>query len=131
MANVGSWGSIVFEVSREKQFSFNNLSKTVESRWNEHEIIGKKQKSEFNGQDLDAGKLDIVLDVTMGFSPMTMLAKLEKAVASGEVNYLVIGKNKIGSGKWKITKLSEDYKTIYANGAIAKIELSLDIKEYR
>ena len=131
MAKVGSWGNIVFEVSRKKLFSFSNLSKTVESRWNEHEIIGKKPKSEFNGPELDAGQLDIVLDVNYGISPMKMLAKLEKAVANGTVNYLVIGKNKIGSGKWKITKISEDYKTIYANGAIAKIELSLDIKEYR
>lgn len=131
MAKVGSWGNIVFEVSRKKLFSFSNLSKTVESRWNEHEIIGKKPKSEFNGPELDAGQLDIVLDVNYGISPMKMLAKLEKAVANGNVNYLVIGKNKIGSGKWKITKISEDYKTIYANGAIAKIELSLDIKEYR
>jgi hypothetical protein len=131
MAKVGSWGKIVFEVSREKQFSFNNLSKTVSSRWNEHERIGKKPKSEFNGPDLDEGNLDIILDATLGIKPMKTLSDLEKAVAAGEVNYLVIGKNKIGSGMWKITKMSEDYKIIYAGGEVAKIELSLDLKEYR
>ncbi len=131
MSKVGSWGNIVFEVSRDKLFSFNNLSRSVEARWNEHEIIGKKEKSEFAGPGLDNGTLEIVLDAQLGIKPITELNKLENAVTKGTVNYLIIGKNKIGSGKWKITKISEEYDKIYADGAISKIKLTIDIKEYR
>ena len=62
---------------------------------------------------------------------MDTLNKIEKAVEKGTANYLIIGKNKIGSGKWIITKISEEFDKIYANGAISKIKLTIDIKEYR
>lgn len=131
MSKVGSWGKIVFEVSRAKLLSFNNFSRSVETRWNEHEIIGKKPKSEFAGPGLDNGSLEIVLDAQLGIKPMDTLNKIEKAVEKGTANYLIIGKNKIGSGKWIITKISEEFDKIYANGAISKIKLIIDIKEYR
>jgi phage protein U len=130
VAKIGSWGSCVFEVSRKKVLSFNNLSKTVENRWNDHEIIGRKPKTEFNGVSLGTGSLDIVLDASLGVKPMNVLKTLEKAVEKGTANYLVIGKNKIGNCKWVINSLSEEYDTIYSNGAIAKISLTINIKEY-
>lgn len=132
MAQVGNWGkTIVFSVSRKKKFSFNNLTKNKEARWSEHQIIGKKAKLEFLGPGVDTIQFDVVLDVNLGIKPMKVLKTIEKAVENGTANYMFIGKNRIGSNKWCIEKVTENYRNILPNGSISRIELTISFKEYR
>lgn len=132
MANIGSWGKkLVFEVNSKKKLSPTSFQRSSSSRWSDHEIIGKKAKSEFLGPGMEQIQLEIILDVSLGIKPRKMLESLENANDKGEVNNLIINNKKIGSNKWAIDSISEDWQICGANGELTKAKLSLTLREYR
>lgn len=131
MAQIGNLGKlIVFEVSSDKVLTFRNMNRTVSGRWANHDIIGKKPKSEFLGPGQGSGSLTIFLSANHGVRPRSTIEKIEKAVENGTPFSFVIGGKKVGSNKWVITNMSETWDEIIMDGVLVSASLTLTLAEY-
>lgn len=131
MGKIGNFGKlIVFETSDARILNFNNFQKTVSGRWGTHDRIGKKPQSEFLGAGLSGVTFDISLNAQHGVRPRNTIVALERAVESGQAEYLVIGGAKVGSKRWKITQMTETWNTIMAHGELQTAMVTLTLEEY-
>lgn len=130
MGKIGSFGDIVFEVSEKKTQTFKDFERSGSARWDEHEIIGHKPKSEFGGPGLEEISFTILLKVELGINPSKQLEKLRKMRDSGKAAPFIIGGKPISQNYWVITELSESYKVVDAKGNILVAEVNVDLKEY-
>lgn len=129
---IGNWGKIIkFEVTSKKMLTFSDFKRTVSGRWNEHPIIGEKTKTEFAGTDAGNVSMEITLSAEQGVNPRAILDKLEKAVESGNVDYLYIGGKKVGTGKMVLESVSETWDEIWKQGELVRARATLVFKEYR
>ena len=131
MGVIGSFGPyITFEVSDEKIFTFSNMKREVSARWNTHNGILCEKTSEFEGPDLTSMTFDIKMSAAHAINPRVMLEALEYEIKAGEVEMLVIGGKMVGSGYYKITKMSEAWDTIFMHGELYECTVSITIEEY-
>ena len=129
---IGSWGkSVVFETSDKKILTPSSFEYSSTARWNSHEIIGQSPKGEFIGPGSGKVVIDIILDATLGVKPASVIKTLRKARDNGTVEYLKIGKAKIGNYKWAITDMSEKWDVVYDGGELARATLNITFSEYR
>lgn len=130
MAKIGSYGDIVFEVSPKKVQTFNDFQRSSSSRWNEHEIIQKKPKSEFNGPGLEEISLTIKLSAFLGVNPSNQLEKLRKMNYTGKVASFILGGRPISQNYWSIQRMDESNHVFDNKGNILSVDVSLNLKEY-
>ena len=132
--NIGSFGGIIFQVSLSKDIikmlTMNNAKQDVSGEWSNHSVIGGKSKSEFIAPGLRSFDFDIIIDAQYGYKPHSVMKKLNKMVEKGKVSKLMIGTHKIGSGKWKLEKVSEEFGLIYQNGKLLRAKATLSLSEY-
>lgn len=127
---LGNLGSIIkFEVSSNKILTFSDLSRKTSAKWEEHDIIGNKPRSEFLGANLDEITFNITVSAEHGVKPMTTINNIRNAISKGTTLPLVVGANKIGS-KWKITDMSETWDTVMSGGELARATCSITLSEY-
>lgn len=133
---IGSFAGITFIVAtkenhKKKVLTLQNLQREVGSRWASHEVIGSsKQKQEFLGPDTDTLTFTITVDVQLGYKPHTIMKKLNDFVRKGKVDHFYLGSHKLGTGQWKIDKISESYDLIYSHGELARATLDITLSEY-
>ncbi|RDY27134.1 phage tail protein [Lachnotalea glycerini] len=128
---IGNLGKLItFQTSDKKILTFSNMKQSVSGRWKSHERIMRKPLSEFAGPELRSITFTIQLDAMLGVKPRKTLEKMEKAVEKGYVYPLILGGKKVGKHKWKITKMSEEWETIYNAGELVKAKLDLSLEEY-
>lgn len=130
MAVIGSFGTVVFEVTPRKINTFTDLEKSNKSRWSEHEIHGKKAKLEFEGAGLIDINYRLLLRVENGINPMKEIAKLEKMNDGGKAASFILGNKPISPNKFVITEISEALKNIDSRGNILSAEVTISLKEY-
>jgi phage protein U len=130
MAQIGTYGDVVFEVSPKKTNTFSELNRSGSSRWNDHEIIGKKPKSEFIGPSLEELSFTLLFKAELGINPIKELAKLRSMRDTGKVAAFVIGGKPISPNYWSIQQLSESYKVVDNKGNILEAEVNVNLKEY-
>lgn len=65
-----------------------------------------------------------------GVNPWKQLMLLRKYNLESRVYPLGIGRRRIGSYKWIITKVSNDLKTFYKNGKVTEVMAGVTFKEY-
>lgn len=130
-ASIGNFGEkIIFEVNQDTVLTFSDFSRTVSGKWNVHDAIGKKGKTEFLGPELSSNTMTVILDKGHGIDPRKMISKIEKAVNKGTVEYLVVGGKKVGTKKMRITEMSESWDEIYSNGALYRATINLTFEDY-
>lgn len=131
MAQIGNFGKLItFEVSSEKMLALNDLKRTVAGRWKKHEIVGAAPRSEFQGPDLDETTVTAILSAEHGVKPRATIERLEAAARSGEVDYLIIGGKRVGTGKVYISSISEEWDTIWNKGELVKATINIIFAEY-
>ena len=131
MAQIGNFGKLItFEVSSEKMLSLKDLKRTVAGRWKKHEIVGAAPRSEFQGPDLDETTVTAILSAEHGVKPRATIERLEAAARSGEVDYLIIGGKRVGTGKVYISSISEEWDTIWNKGELVKATINITFAEY-
>lgn len=131
MATIGNFGKLItFEVSSEKMLALKDLKRTVAGRWKKHEIVGAAPRSEFQGPDLDETTITAILSAEHGVKPRTTIERLEAAARSGEVDYLIIGGKRVGTGKVYISSISEEWDTIWNKGELVKATINITFAEY-
>ena len=128
---VGAFGNqLVFRVSDRMVLTFKNLKREVKANWGSMDRIGQKPISFFQGPDLQSVTLEIVLDASLGIRPRKILNKISQMVETGQAETLIIGRQRVGSGKWVITKCSETWDVILQKGELYRATLSLTLQEY-
>lgn len=131
MARIGNLGKkIVFQTSDKKVLTFNNFTQKISGRWNTHDIIGKKPRSEFGGADLRKITFKVILDAMHGVRPRKIMEAMEKMVEQGKIETLVIGGKKVGKNRWKMTDISEAWDVIYNSGEVARATVNITLEEY-
>ena len=131
MATVGYFGKLItFEVSSNKMLALSDFKRTVVGRWKKHEIIGAAPRPEFQGPDSDETTVTAILSAEHGVKPRATIERLESAVRSGEVDYLIIGGKRVGSGKVYISSISEEWDTIWSRGELVKATINITFAEY-
>lgn len=131
MAQIGNFGKLItFEVSSEKMLALKDLKRTVAGRWKKHEIVGAVPRSEFQGPDLDETTVTAILSAEHGVKPRATIERLEAAARSGEVDYLIIGGKRVGTGKVYISSISEEWDTIWNKGELVKATINITFAEY-
>lgn len=127
---VGYFGDIVFTTSDKKILSFSDFKLSASGSWGEHKRNGGKSKWEFMGADSRSVSFTVELDANFGVNPRKELEKLIEYVERGYVAPLVIGNKNIGSGQWRVTKISSSWGHIMSGGELAKASVSLTLGEY-
>ncbi len=127
---VGLFGDIRFRVSDSRVLTFRNFKKEISADWNSMERIGQKPLLEFGGPKLQTISFEITLDASLGVTPKIMLGRLERMAEGGEAYDLVIGKKRIGSYPWVITKCSQAWNVILRKGEIYRATVTLSLQEY-
>ncbi|MDX8367789.1 phage tail protein [Cytobacillus sp. IB215665] len=130
MAKIGTFGEIVFEISPNKTQTFKDFNRTGSARWNDHDIIGHKPKSEFNGPGLEEINFTIILKAEFGINPIKQLEMLREMRDTGKVAPFILGGKPISQNYWSIQKLSESHKVIDNQGNLLNAEVQIDLKEY-
>lgn len=133
---LGSFAGVTFIVATQKGYkkkvlSPQNMQREVGSRWASHEVIGgDKPQMEFLGADIDTMTFTITVDVMLGYKPHAVMKKLNDFLRKGKVDYFYLGNHKLGTGRWKLEKISESFNLIYAKGELARATLDITISEY-
>lgn len=128
---IGNLGNeLIFQVSDAQVFTFQKLTRKISARWAAHSLIGTKQKSEFQGADLQKITLKINLDANLGVAPRKMLEKIEVMIEEGVAEPLVIGNKAIGKNMWKILNSSEEWEQTLSGGELIKASVTLELEEY-
>ncbi|CEG29791.1 phage tail protein [Bacillus sp. B-jedd] len=130
MAKIGTFGDIVFEVSTSKTKTFKEFERSGSARWNDHEILGKKPKSEFLGPSLEGISFTILFKVELGINPIKEIEKLRKMRDTGKAASFVIGGKPISANFWTIRELNEAHQLVDQNGNLLAAEVKVDLKEY-
>lgn len=110
--------------------ALSDFKRTVVGRWKKHEIIGAAPRPEFQGPDSDETTVTAILSAEHGVKPRATIERLESAVRSGEVDYLIIGGKRVGSGKVYISSISEEWDTIWSRGELVKATINITFAEY-
>lgn len=127
---VGKYGDLIFETNDQRVIAFRNFSQNISGRWGSHEVIGKKEKTEFNGPGRRKVTFQMVFLASLGVRPREMLERLEDMAEKGKVDYLVIGGRAVGENRFAVTALSETWDTVYSGGELAKASVSVTLEEY-
>lgn len=130
MPKIGSFGGVTFEVSSKKILNFNDLSRSGDARWSNHDIMMKKPMPEFVGPGQENLSLKITLRARYGVNPEKELKKLRDLKDKGKTSSFVLGTKSISSSQWFIENLSESYPTIDGKGRVIAVETTLTLKEY-
>jgi phage protein U len=130
MAKIGSFGTVVFEVSPKRILTFDELKRKSGSRWEEHEVIGGKPIPEFIGQTLDEITLPILLRASAGVDPKVELDKLRDFKNNGRTSFLIIGGSSVSTSQWYLEDMSEVHKVYDGKGRLITAEVELVLKEY-
>lgn len=128
---IGSFGSLItFETSDKKILTFSELKRTGESRWKDHDRIGKRPRSQFLGPGLDKFTMVIKLDARHGVKPRATMKEIRKHRNAGTPEYLVIKGSNVCNNKLVITKTSETWSEVWNKGELVRAEMEIELKEY-
>ncbi|NBJ81613.1 phage tail protein [bacterium 1XD42-94] len=122
--------TVVFETSDAKILNFKKMQRTVKGRWASHSRVGKKPKKQFLGPDADQLTFTITLNAEHGVKPRKTVENIEKLIRTGKPQTVVIGSKKVGSNKYAITEISENWETILNRGEVVKITCDITLEEY-
>lgn len=128
MGAVGSFGSIIFEVSAERISLIRGFKRSTGVRVEEHKVQGDKARLEFMAPELDQVDFDIFFHAAHGVDPMTEIDSLREMCRGGEVHQLIIGGQVLG--KFLLTKVDEDWQRSDGRGKLTVATVKVAFKEY-
>lgn len=133
---IATYAGLKFKVATKedgslKILTFQDLNVERAGVWEEHRIIGKTYpKKEFIGAESPTVTMTIIVDQLFGYSPRSVMSKLDEYLRKGKADELKIGSHKFGANKWCITGLSEAYNIIWQNGSISRATIDMTLSYY-
>ncbi len=125
--SLGTWGDTVFEVTRDRVRTWQEMKRSGEARWVEHEVLGTRPRPEFIGPGLDTLTLSVKLDVRYGVNPTEELKALREKRDTGVVDSLIIGGETIFD--CSLRSIGEEHKRHDAKGVLQLVIVDLTFKE--
>ncbi|WP_438770061.1 phage tail protein [Brevibacillus sp. JB24b] len=130
MGQIGSYGSLVFEVSIDKNRTPSDISRSASARWTPHERFGQKPRSEFLGPNLDTFGFTVRFDARFGMNPKEEMDQLLDWCRSGKAETLIIGGIPIGRDQWVITNVVQKMPVIDGQGRVLVGIADVTLEEY-
>ncbi|MEC2128128.1 phage tail protein [Brevibacillus centrosporus] len=130
MSSLGNLGPVVFVATQETLRTFQEFTRSSASRYADHEILGKKPKSQWIGPGLDTISFSMAFDALYGLNPRKELNQLVELERSGKALPLAIGGVGIGVYMWSITALEQKWDVIDNQGYVWKATANITLKEY-
>lgn len=131
MAQIGSFGSLVFEVSGRKVRTFSEIEERASGRWTQHEPIGQEVLSEYLGPGQDEVVLTIVFTTMLGTDPDLDYNLVRRYARSGEHLPLVLNGVPLHNKTWYIVDVDCTSSEFAAKeGAALWRECVVNFREY-
>lgn len=127
---IGSFGEVVFEVSRFKVRTFDDFKRSGSGRWATHEVINKKQVLEFLGPGMESISFTMQLNATLGINPAEDLRILREMRDSGKNYPLVLADAVVGDNNWSVKSLDESVNKFDGWGSILSVTVGISLEEY-
>lgn len=127
---IGSFGKRIFTTSDQRILTFKGFTYKTAARFAEHEALHTKPKTEYLGPGLDAVTFSITLRMEMGMNVMEELEAWRKLAANGNAERLMVGKKRLGRGRWIVTDCSEAWNVITNRGQLLSAAMDISLKEY-
>lgn len=127
---IGSWGSVVFEMSSKRIFSFSGMQRTVGYRHPTTPIVGGKPASQFTGEELEEVTLEIHFAVELGHDPIKEIDRIESLARKGQTNPLVLGGRPVGRNDFVITKIPQEWKRFDHDGKLIELAGTVTFQEF-
>lgn len=130
MSSLGSLGPVVFVATQDTIRTLQDFTRSSASRFADHEILGKKPKTQWVGPGLDTITFSMVFDAFYGLNPRKEMNQLVELERSGKAMPLSIGGVGIGVYMWVITSLEQKWDVIDNQGYVLKGTVNITLKEY-
>lgn len=130
MAQVGSFGNLVFSVSDRTVRTFDGMSWDFSANYATHDRHIKADILEYMGPEIEEVSFSMYFSVFLGVNPANEIEKLRKMVRNGNTDRLVIGGKVYGSYKWVMQKGSVTMKRFDQKGNLWVAEAKVTLKEY-
>ncbi|MGG3448624.1 phage tail protein [Domibacillus aminovorans] len=127
---IGSFATVIFQVSSKKVLTFNEFSRSGGARWSVHDVNQNKPMPEFVGPGQESVSLKIVLKTSLGIAPEAAVERLRGFRNKGQISSLIIGNKPVTNGYWYIDDIQEGHKFFDQHGVAHSIEVTLALKEY-
>lgn len=127
---VGSLGKIVFITSSIYTRTLDDLNIKDTAKWREIDIINGKPKLQFSGMNLTNINFTMRLSYTLNVDPEKNLKMLHDLLKKGTVVQFIMGRKKVGNGKYIIKSIGQARKQFNAFGAVTAIEVNIELSEY-
>ena len=128
-SNLGSYGDIIFTVSRDNVLTPEGIDLTISSKIEEHDNLGEAPYTEFIHRNLRSISLNIKLVYTLT-NISDALLKLEKICENGEYYPLILGNKPLSKHGFILIDFKQGIKSTNSNGELEVVNCSLTLKEY-
>lgn len=125
--NVGSLGSVAFEVSSETIRTWETCSRERKVQFAEHAVVDGKARLQWLGYGLETSRLDILLCAPW-CEPGEELQRLRGLQDGGAPHYLVLGGELWG--RYVLESLSETRLRTDGRGRPLVLRVNLSLKEH-
>lgn len=131
MAQIGSFGSLIFEVSARKVRTFSEMEEKASGRWTQHEPIAQEVLSEFLGPGQDEIVLTIVFTTMLGVDPDLSFNLIRRYARTGEHLPLILNGIPLHNKTWYVTDVDSTSSEFAAgDGAVLWRECVVNFREY-
>lgn len=134
MAQIGSFGDIIFEVSRPRSLSLEGgYRHEAGARLNVTDVIGAEPLVEYVGPESESISFQLKLLESLGVDPQAEYDRLKAMCDAGTAAAFVINGKPVGSSgtRWIIENLSADHKALHpASGRSIWIDVSVSLRKY-
>lgn len=127
---IGSFGSIAFEVSSERVFTYDDYRRETKARYSKHDLVNSVPAYEWLGEDAEEISFKMIFTISLGVNPAEEVARLRQMCLDGEADYLVLGDAVIGNNLWVIESVGEAAKAWDNAGNILVAEVDVKMIEY-
>lgn len=127
---VGSFGDLLFEVSTERVFTFDNFRHDVKSRYARHELLNTPPVLEWLGEDTSKITLNVTLTASLGVTPAYEIKRIQELVLSGTAEWLILANEVVGESRFVITEASTKTVATDGEGRILVATMDLTFESY-
>lgn len=127
---IGSFGDIIFSVSRQTAKTLKDLTRAEGGRYANHDIHLKKPKPEFLGPNLSKLSFKMDFDANLGVNPRKETDNLIRLQRDGHYSLFILGGRRVGMGYFTLQSVSVDYKTIDNLGNVLSATADVTLEEY-
>lgn len=127
---IGSFGDVVFYVSRESARTFKDLNRSEGGRFATHDIHLKKPKLEFLGPGLSQVSFKMEFDAFRGMNPIKETDKLIRMQRDGEYHLFIVGNKRFGMKYFVLKSVNINFKVIDNKGVVLSAEADVTLEEY-